>query len=207
MFKAVILGAAAMSLTVAANSNALVIDFEEIPNPGTEIVYSGYSLDTQGFNFLNSKADSDSILHWGAESIYNADPKGVTYSHNYLWTITTVTEINGNLFDLTSLDIGNIYNNRPHVQAFHFTGMTGGGTFLSRDFTSDGLSGLETVTLNWLGLQYFTFTEGADSGFLQADNFVISQGTGPGGPIPEPNTMLLFGASLAGLAGVSRRKK
>lgn len=33
----------------------------------------------------------------------------------------------------------------------------------------------------------------------------VPPGTGPGSPVPEPSTMLLFGAGMAGLAGIRRR--
>lgn len=206
MLKKIVLGVSAISLIAVTNSNALVIDFEEISNSGGSYVFSGYSLDTQGFNFLNSQESSEAILHWGASDPFNADPGGVTYSHNYANKITTVTQINGDLFDLTSLDIGNVYNNSPYSQSFYFTGLTGVGASLSQSFTSDQLGGLETVTLNWVGLKSFTFTETIGS-YLQADNFVINEGSDQNNPVPEPTTMLLFGAGLAGLIGSKTRRK
>ena len=151
----------------AGVANALVIDFEEINNPNH--VYSGNSLDSQGFNFFNTAASpAYAILHWGKTSTYNADQDGVTYSHNFSNTVSTLTKIGGGIFDLTSIDFGDVYNHGS-AQNLLVTGYYQAGGSTQSAITTDALSGLETFTFGWAGLSSATWTETSGS-YLQLDN-------------------------------------
>ena len=190
-----------VAFCLPAMASATVITFDAIDNTGT--VFSGSSLDIDGYNFTNSNGGSGAILHWSRTSSVNADPDGTTYSHNYSRTTTTLTQIGGGTFELNSLDIGNVYDSSPYSQTFSFWADLAGGGSLSTTFTSDAQSGLETVVLNWSGITAFRFTETSGS-FLQSDNFVLNGGNTS--PVPEPGTFALFGMGLLGVA-IRRRRR
>ena len=186
-------------LGLPLTASAVVIDFDSIDNTSGNR-FSGSSLNTDGFNFSNSRGYGSAILHWYRGSSYNADSDGATYSHNYSGTVTTVTKIGGGSFDLASLDIGNVYNSRPYSQRFSFWATVAGGGSYNMSFISDSLAGLQTVMLNWSNLTSFSFRESSGS-WLQADNFVIDENVS----VPEPSTLALLTLGLLGL-GVARRR-
>ena len=175
---------------------AAIIDFEEIDNSSQ--AFSGSSLDSQGFNFSNTGGGSGAILHWAQSSTFNADPGGVTYSHNYSSSLTTFTEIGGGLFDLSSIDFGDVYNTGVS-QTILVSGFFGGGGSSDLSFVTDTLAGLETFSMNWTGLTSVTWTETTGS-FLQLDNVVVNES------VPEPSVIALFGLGLLGLSFARRRK-
>ena len=183
---------------LASSANAVIIDFEEIDNTGGN-AFSGSSLDTQGFNLSNSAGSAYAILHWGLGDSFNADVDGVTYSHNYGGSTSTLTQLGGGAFDLNSIDFGNVYNNRPYAQEFEVNGFYEAGGGISTTLTSDEFAGLETFTFNWEGLSSVTWTEISGT-WLQLDNIVLNAS------VPEPSTLALFGLGLLGLS-LSRKKK
>jgi len=183
-------------------ANAVIIDFEEIDNTLGN-VYSGTSLDSQGFNFSNSSSSGSAILHWATGSQSNADQNGVTYSHNYSSSITTLTEVGGGAFDLTSIDFGNVYDSSPYSQSFLVTGYYQAGGSIQSAITSDALSGLQTFVFNWDTLSSVTWTE-TSGAWLQLDNVVLN--SNDTAPVPEPTSLALLGLGLAGF-GFTRKKK
>lgn len=182
-------------LLAAASAQALVIDFEAIDNSGSGHVFSGNSLDTQGFNLSNDCSySSNCILHWGSSNAYNADANGVTYSHNYTGSTTTLTQSSGDFFDLFSIDFGNVYDTNSYVQEILVTGYFNTGDISSTVIT-DSLSGLETFTFDWTGLNSVTWTETTGT-FLQLDNIVLNNA---GTSVPEPSSIILLVLGLVGL--------
>ena len=187
---------ALLTLAATTSLNAAIIDFEEIDN--TSKVTTGPSLDTQGFNLFNSSAGIGSILHWESSSPYNADPSGVTFSHNYSSTTTTLTQLNGGAFNLFSIDFGDVFNSGVS-QNISINAVTNSGSLLSTVVSTDSIIGLETFNLNWSNVLSASWTETSGS-YLQLDNISVSA-------VPVPAAVWLFGSGLIGLIGVARGKK
>ena len=170
---------------------ALIIDFNSIDN--TSNLFNGDSLDIEGYNFSSSIDGNTAILHWGKFHSYNADQGGATYSHNYSGIISSLNKIDGTLFDIHSIDIGDVYN-VGISHSYTFKGLDSNGAILfSSDFISDSLPGLETVYLGWNNLKTFTFQRDNLS-HLQADNFNLSSTL-----VPIPAGIYLFLSGLVGL--------
>lgn len=183
-------------LSTSVNAALINLDFEEINN--TNLAVSGRSLDTQGFNLNNDFNNSSSILHWARTSSYNADPDGVTFTHGFTGTTTTLTQLNGGTFDLFSIDFGDVYNTGVS-QNISINAVTNSGSLLSTVVSTDSIIGLETFILNWSNILSASWTETSGS-YLQLDNISVSS-------VPVPAAVWLFGTGLVGLIGVARRKK
>ena len=178
-------------LSAHSIAGTVIIDFNSIEN--TSNSFSGDSLDIQGFNFSSSMGGNRAILHWGKAQSYNADQGGATYSHHYAGIVSSLKKIDGTLFDIQSLDIGDVYNTGIS-QYYTFKGLNSNGEILfSSTFISDSLPGLETVYLGWDNLKTFTFQRDNLS-YLQADNFNLSYFL-----VPLPAGIYLFLSGLVGL--------
>lgn len=85
-----------------------------------------------------------------------------------------------------------------------FTGTVGSSfnqSELAGNLGSSGL-GLTTGTSSWQGNQYSGWNP--EGGWWNTGNSPV---TGGGTSVPEPATLLLFGAGLLGLAGMTRQLK
>ncbi|GEM_PF-1547259 len=187
---------------ISLPANAVVIDFEEISQP-----YSGNSLDSKGFNFFNDCQNQPlCILHRDPGSPYNADPGGVTFAHNAPKSTTTLTNINGNAFDLISIDFADYFNFLTS-QNIQLIGTYATGGTISQTIALQLIFGLETFTFNWLGLTQVSWVE-TTGNWLQFDNVIVQaivpQVKSLG--IPAPASLALFALGLCLLRHITRRQ-
>jgi hypothetical protein len=187
-------------------ANGALIDFEDLGvSVGTQLnTGSGVSQNSGGFTFTPgpiTTGPNDSHFH-------NQDGFGDNGGTNFgSHDDFVMTEMSGDTFSLYSFDFeafisdGNI----------SVVGNLSGGGSISQTFISDGFASAFGGTATY---QTFLFGSGWEN--LTSANFNY-QGNGSSGffvdninttaPVPEPSTMLLFGAGLAGLIGFRRRKR
>ncbi|VAW07655.1 hypothetical protein MNBD_ALPHA01-1523 [hydrothermal vent metagenome] len=190
----------------AIPGNATVIDFEEITAP-----YSGNSLNSKGYNFFNDcGTPSLCILHRDIGDPKNADVDGETLAHSYSRTTTTLTRIDGNAFDLTSIDFADFINFYV-PQNIQLVGTYDLGGTISQVISLSPILGFETFIFNWQGLIQVTWVE-ITGNMLQLDNVVVNasaqqqgqgQGQGQGQQtavdISAPPSFILLMLGLSGL--------
>jgi hypothetical protein len=197
-----ITGFLAFSVLAVAPAQAVILDFESIPAPSNVDYFTG-SYTEKGFNISNSAPNqSDALYSWRAGSVGYTGSRA--FFNIYGNTTTTLSQIGGGAFDVSSIDLANVQSNGI-LQSVTFSGLKADNiNTVTQSFTSDGTKNLQTlnfsgfndlVSLSW----YFPLFEG-----LQFDNINVTP-TASAAAVPEPFTII--GTLIGGTAAVRMKKK
>jgi hypothetical protein len=185
--------AAAILAMAASSSMAAVITFDSLAknDSGLAVVVdyqeAGFSISgplaTIGAQFDGAYAGSASLFLGNAGNV------------------ATLAKVDGSTFSLKAIDLSPLapswYGGGASVT---FTGNVHGGGTLTQSFTVDSALGFDTYAFSGFDmLDSVTWVQAAP--YHQFDNIVVD---GPAA-VPEPGTLALFGAALAGI-GALRRK-
>lgn len=196
----------------------VVADFNEIPmvdSASTDLGPNGWTVDLiprytyveNGFQFTTAWSPTKYAMQIGA----------ITESNPYYWTGSQglfhswggsaaytnsfeITRVNGEVFDLISLDIAAFGNGSRYITVYGYPA-TGG--YVQKDFLSldTSYNTLETLTFgdNFTNLKSVSFSAWGQ----QIDNVTF----GISSPVPEPESYAMFLAGLGLLGLIARRKK
>jgi len=180
--------AAATTITFGTNDGSL---YESVGDTYTE----------SGYQFVNPIE----LDRWPNGSVNDSDPTPSTgLFTNYSFTTTTISRIDGTPFNLSSMEIDDVYGQGSPSGLLNYTyGFSGGGTGAG-SFLVDDVPGFSTILLNLANLAYFSMSPSDQLVYYQFDNVIVSTGANV---VPIPATLPLFASALAGLGWVARRRK
>jgi hypothetical protein len=204
-FKALTCGTAAALLAIAGSAGAATVTFDSLVNPGIW-AYTGDTYTEQGMSFAATvRTNGYSLYAYGLENPNNADVDGATlhqeFEGHYGGLVVTPEGGHGS-FTLTSLDLADTWLDpdlgRPPGGTVDFAYYDASGVHYQQ-LTLDDQPGLQTFTFNLTGVRSFTLW----SNNYQLDNVQVSDVIA----VPEPSSYALMLAGLAGVIGLSRRRK
>jgi len=192
--------AAAVLLATAGVAGAATVTFDSLTNPGIW-QFTGDTYSEQGFSFAaTARLNGYSLYAYGLENPHNADPDGATLHQEYDEGDRGIvaSRAGGGSFTLTSFDLANSWNDADGGTV-SFDYVDAGGRH-HQDLTLGTETGLQTFTFNLSGLTSFSLW----SNNYQLDNVQVNAEVIA---VPEPAPYALLLAGLAGLVGLSRRRK
>ncbi len=190
----------ALALAAVSPAQAAFVTFDGVATPGMSAFGNGASYSENGLDFTSSRADSDSLLQWGTNNSFNAQPGGATMFQNWIGEFLIVSKTGGGSFKLNSFDLADAFNSgSPSVIPFSYTDASG---VHNLSLTLDSTVGLQTFVQNLSGVTSFSLQQ--VSPYFQIDNIVYNAAGG----VPEPAAwaMMLAGFGLVGSA-MRRRSK
>jgi hypothetical protein len=194
------IGFLALSVLAIAPAQAVVIDFESLNSINTTVLGPTYI--EQGFSMTNSNGSSNAYAVWGNLDAYFSG--STTLAHNLPNTTTTLAQVSGGAFTLSSIGLGDNVNSGI-ITTVAFTGNLAGGGTVFESFTTDSAPGLETFNFNpsFTNLASVQLTLTAGNQYIQFDNIDVS---GSFTAVPEPFTVLGTTLLGAGSSVVLKRK-
>jgi hypothetical protein len=191
--------AAAALLATAGVAGAATVTFDSLTNPGIW-AYTGDTYTEQGMSFAATvRSNGYTLYAYGLESPFNADPDGATLHQEFEgdYGIFVSPAGAGGTFTLTSFDLANSWND-ANGGSVAFAYLDGSG-WHHEDLTLADQTGLQTFTFDLSGVRSFSLW----SNNYQLDNVQVNDII----PVPEPSSYAFLLAGLAGIIGLSRRRK
>jgi hypothetical protein len=187
--------AALLAVAVAApHSTAQVtLDFD---NLGSANFQTFPSVTEDGFTLTPGGAGVNDVfgMHGSSQTDYPGSP---ALFHQTGGMTITLTQVGGDPFNLTSMQVSELRNSGTQSVPLNFTGNKATGGTVSANFTLDGTFGFQTLTFSeFTNLSSVSWVQ--QSQFHQFDTIVVA-------PVPEPATVLGFAAACGGALGLIRR--
>jgi hypothetical protein len=183
----------------ASAAGAATVTFDSLTNPGIW-AYTGDTYTEQGMSFAATvRSNGYSLYAYGLDSPFNADVDGATLHQEFAggFGIVAAPAGAGGTFTLTSFDLANSWNDASGGTVdFSYVDATG---VHHEQLTLADQVGLQTFTFDLTGVRSFSLW----SNDYQLDNVQVNDVI----PVPEPESYALMLAGLAGLVGLSRRRK
>lgn len=200
----------ALVFSLGARASAETLTFDGLTGDATAVP-NGYG----GLNFTNffSITSGFAAANFGADNGYtNGTASQPVSIYNGFGSPASITSADGSLFTASSVDLTGAWNNGLQVTVSGYAQ----GVLLDAAGYTVNETGPTLETLNFAGIDTLLFSAAGGtpatstiSGGNQfvLDNLTVSTAAGtPTSVTPEPNTLLLFGTGLAGLAGLARRR-
>lgn len=202
------LGFLTLAALTATPAQAVILNFESLAHNGT-VTYPGPIYTESGFTVTNSfnpsNPNSQAYSVDGTNTVNNYTGSAML-THTFSNTSTTLTQVGGGAFTLTSIDIADFGNRGwPQADTVNFVGTLFGGGTVTDSFTVDTNIGVETFTLNsnFTNLVSVQWTPVGTLAAIQFDNINVTGVAATA--VPEPFTVLGT-ITAAGFAAVFKRK-
>lgn len=194
--------------SLALGARATLLDFEDLAGTGVDngtITSHGPLIGTQGYSLFTT-GDSNGV-DYGLDS---EDPSSLAVGRNYTGSLalydgttgstTIIQKLDGKAFDVTSIDLGNLYvqDTRVGGATVGLVGVRTDGSTVERLISLQPSDGLQPQLLSgFKNLSSFKIgKQGAP--FFQFDNIAVQA-------VPEPASLAALGLGACGL--LRRRKR
>jgi len=191
-----------------AFAETVTVDFNAAQPAGFDLFTPFTNYTEDGYMFTPSNTErSDALVVFGPRDFRYAGSPAM--SIGYGTQTVTLTRIDNQLFDLTSIDLASYYTpaDIPSITSFDltFTGTLADNSLITQTVTIQNTNTFSTYNFTvFKDLKNVTW---AQSGTLadrhEFDNLVLSSVT----PVPEPETYALFLAGFGLMGFAARRKK
>jgi hypothetical protein len=201
-----VLGFVALGIGGTAGATLIVQGTVDYAGAIRNLIYDD-DLKITWLDYSNGPDTWDNQMAW-ADTL-SLTVNGVTYDD---WRLPSAGAPPGLGYNQTSSEMGHLYYDEMHLV---------GGVYSSADTLNSGVFDNSVSAWYWSGTEYadspaivssFSTAEGWQTGNWKGDVTIYALAVRPGqvqetAPVPEPDTILLFGVGIAGFVGTTLRRK